>query len=254
MYAWLEVKVSRVRRGDARLYFPDRVVQMHKVDATTAERQLIDTIAMPIQQLNRLAQISILQALTSSPDALMAQLNNMARNRTVPQELAATVRAIVAGMPASAKLQGLGGLIDRLKRENPERWRLVVFTGRLETQTTIQAFLEKYGLKVGIINGRSGPRNQETIARFRKHPPDCHVIVCTEAGSEGVNLQVANVLVNHGTSYLRAGLVGGGHSKSILSLPHRRRNIFLHERSSAPFRPNSTTCRAPARLRGARHR
>ena len=45
--------------------------------------------------------------------------------------------------------------------------------------------------------GISGPRNQETLARFRQNPPDCHVIVSTEAGSEGVNLQVANVLVNY---------------------------------------------------------
>jgi superfamily II DNA or RNA helicase len=189
--------MSRVRRGDARLYFPDRVVQMHKVDPTAAELQLIGAIAKPIQKLNRLAQISILQALTSSPDALMAQLNNMARNGTVPEELATAVRAIVTGMPTSAKLQGLGGLIDRLKREKPERWLLVVFTRRLETQTTIQAFLEERGLKVGIINGSSGARNQQTIARFKKSPPDCHVIVSTEAGSEGINLQMANVLVNY---------------------------------------------------------
>ncbi len=189
--------MSRVRRDDARLYFPERVVQLHKVDPTPAEYKLIDAIAKPIQNLNRLAQISILQALTSSPHALMAQLNSMARNRTVPEGLAASVRAIVTAMPTSAKLQGLGGLIESLKRENPERWRLVVFTGRLETQTTIQSFLESHGLKVGIINGMSGQRNQETIARFRQTPPDCHVIVSTEAGSEGVNLQVANVLVNY---------------------------------------------------------
>jgi superfamily II DNA or RNA helicase len=189
--------MSRVRRGDAKLYFPDRVVQMHKVDPTPAELQLIDAIAKPIQEMNRLTQISILQALASSPDALMSQLNNMARKGTAPAELAATVRAIVSGMPTSAKLQGLGGLINKLKQENPERWRVVVFTTRLETQTTIQAFLEKHGLKVGIINGTSGPRNQDTIARFRRNPPDCHAIVSTEAGSEGVNLQVANVLVNY---------------------------------------------------------
>lgn len=189
--------MSRVRRGDAKLYFPDRVVQMHRVDPTPAELQLISAIAKPIQKLNRLAQISILQALTSSPDALMAQLNNMANNGTVPQELAATVRDIVTGMPPSAKLHGLGALIEKLKQENPQRWRLVVFTGRLETQTTIQAFLEKLDLKVGIINGMSGARNLETLARFRKQPPDCHVIVSTEAGSEGINLQVANVLVNY---------------------------------------------------------
>src|SRR5207248_2276879 len=149
------------------------------------------------QKLNRLAQISILQALTSSPHALTAQLTNMARNRTVPQDLAAAVCSIVAGIKTSAKLRGLETLIDGLTREDPNRWRMVVFTGRMETQTTIQAFLEERGLKVGIINGLSGQRNQDTIARFRKNPPACHVIVSTEAGSEGVNLQVANVLVNY---------------------------------------------------------
>jgi superfamily II DNA or RNA helicase len=189
--------MSRVRRGDANLLFPDRVVQMHQVDPTPAELRLIATIAKPIQKLNRLVQISILQALTSSPDALMAQLLNMARNGTVPPDLATAVKAIVTAMPRSAKLNGLGRLIEQLKRESPERWRLVVFTGRRETQTTIQTFLEGHGLKVGIINGDSGQRNQETIARFRKNPPDLRVIVSTEAGSEGVNLQVANVLVNY---------------------------------------------------------
>lgn len=189
--------MSRVRRGDAKLQFPDRMVQMHRVDPTPAELALIKAIAKPIQLLNRLAQISILQALTSSPDALNAQLTNMARNGTVPADLAANVRSIVAAMPPSAKLEGLRLLVERLEKENPDRWRLVVFTGRRETQTTIQAFLEGRGLKVGIINGDSGQRNQDTIMRFRKNPPECRVIVSTEAGSEGVNLQVANVLVNY---------------------------------------------------------
>ncbi len=189
--------MSRVRRDDAKLYFPDRIVQLHRVVPTSDELKLIRVIAKPIQKLNRLAQISILQALTSSPHALMAQMTNMARNGTVQQELAAAVCSIVGRMTISAKLLGLGALIDQLMRQNAERWRMVVFTGRIETQTTIQAFLEARGLKVGIINGASGQRNQETIKRFWKNPPDCHVIVSTEAGSEGVNLQVANVLVNY---------------------------------------------------------
>src|SRR5258707_10638647 len=100
-------------------------------------------------------------------------------------------------MPLSAKLTGLGNLIEKLKKENPDGWRLVVFTIRRETQTTIENFLEGHGLKVGIINGDSGERNQETINGFRKKPPVYRVIVSTEAGSEGVNLQVANVLVNY---------------------------------------------------------
>src|SRR5262249_37358487 len=189
--------MSRVRRGDAKLYFPDRVVQLHRVAPTAEELELIRVIAKPIQKLNRLAQMSILQALTSSPHALMAQLTNMARNGTVPQDLAAPGCSIVGRMKSSAKLKGLATLIDQMTRKNPDRWRMVVFTGRIETQTTIQEFLETRRLKVGIINGSSGQRNQDTIKRFWKNPPDCHVIVSTEAGSEGVNLQVANVLVNY---------------------------------------------------------
>jgi superfamily II DNA or RNA helicase len=189
--------MSRVRRGDAELSFPERKVQMHQVKPTPEELQLIQAIAKPIQKMNKLAQIGILQALVSSPDALRAQLDNMARKGTAPPELAATVREIVAKMPQSAKVRSLGALIEQLKRQNPDRWRLIVFTTRRETQTTIQSFLAGKGLSVGIINGDSGQRNQETIKGFWQTPPRYRVIVSTEAGSEGVNLQVANILVNY---------------------------------------------------------
>ena len=90
-----------MRRGDAKLFFPERVVQLHKVDPSAEELELIRVLAKPIQKLNRLAQISILFALTSSPHALMAQLNTMARNGTVPQDLAVAVRS----MPCRAALR-----------------------------------------------------------------------------------------------------------------------------------------------------
>lgn len=189
--------MSRIRRGDANLYFPDRKVHLHRTEPTTQKLALIQLISEPIKKQNRLAQISILQALTSSPHALSAQLNNMEKNGTVPGDLALEVRKIVAEMPLTAKLKGLEALIDNLTQQDPEKWRMVVFTTRMETQTTIQDYLEGRGFKVGTINGSSGSRNQDTLKSFRKNPPDCHIIVSTEAGSEGVNLQVANVLVNY---------------------------------------------------------
>ncbi len=188
--------MSRVRRADAELQFPERIVQLHRVKPTEEELQLISVLAKPIQKLNRLSQIGLLQALTSSPHALSRQLDNMAANGTAPAELAAEVRAIVARMPTISKLQGLATLVDNLVAERPEDWRLLVFTTRRETQTTIQIFFEERGISVGIINGSTGSRNQETITRFKKSPPECHVIITTEAGSEGLNLQAANVLVN----------------------------------------------------------
>lgn len=188
--------MSRVRRADAKLHFPDRTVALQRATPTPGELRLIRLISKPIQSLNRLTQISILQALTSSPHALAAQLESMAGKGTVPRELAAEVRALVSTLPDCAKLQGLATLVTQLRLERPEDWRLVVFTSRRETQTTIESYLQSQGITVGTINGDSGGRNSETIAGFRQKPPAIHVIVSTEAGSEGVNLQAANVLVN----------------------------------------------------------
>jgi superfamily II DNA or RNA helicase len=189
--------MSRVRRADAKLAFPDRVVLMHKADPTPAEQALVQIVTKYITKLNRLAQISILQALASSPDALRAQLDNMARNGTVPTALATDVSAVVRSMPISAKLVSLGSLASELAAKDPDKWRMVIFTCRRETQTTIQAHLESRGWGVGIINGSTTATNKNTLARFRQNPPAFHVIVSTEAGSEGINLQVANVVVNY---------------------------------------------------------
>ena len=189
--------MSRVRRGDAALHFPSRQVFTQGVRPTPEELELIRLIAKPIQGMNRLAQISILQALTSSPDACAAQLENMARKGTFPGDVAAKFKAVVKSMPMSAKLQGVAALVDKLSCENPQNWRMVVFTQRRETQTTIQNYLEGLGHNVGIINGATTGKNQATIAAFKASPPKINVIVSTEAGSEGVNLQAANVLVNY---------------------------------------------------------
>jgi Helicase conserved C-terminal domain/SNF2-related domain len=190
--------MSRIRRGDANLHFPNRVVQLHRVQPTQEEQHLIAMLAKPVRELrNRYSQIGILQSLTSSPDALRSRLKNMARNGTFPAEVAGPIIQFIEKMPRSAKLQGLATLVDSLIAERPDDWRMVIFTGSRETQTTIQDYLLQRRIPVGIINGDSGPRNQETIRKFWKTPHECRVIVSTEAGSEGVNLQAANVLVNY---------------------------------------------------------
>lgn len=188
--------MSRMQRDETRLSLPDRVVQLDTVEPTAQELQLIEVLAKPIRKLSRIEQISILFALTSSPHALMAQLDSMVQSGTVREDLAATVREIFERMPLSAKLQALKALVDRLRLEKSESWRLVIFTARVETLSRIQTFLEARGIAVGIINGPSN-ENQETLARFRKTRPDIHVIVATDAECEDLDLQVASVIVNY---------------------------------------------------------
>jgi superfamily II DNA/RNA helicase len=170
---------------------------MRVVNPTSEELELINAISEPIKELGFFAQIGILQALISSPQALAALLKGMAQRGTAPASLYNDVKAITGRISTTAKLHGLGILVNNLKEKQPDLWRVVIFTTRRETQTTIQEFLEKQGISCGLINGDSGERNQATITRFKQNPPAIHAIISTEAGSEGVNLQAANVLVNY---------------------------------------------------------
>lgn len=189
--------MSRVRRQDADLIFPERIVRTHAVQPTEGEDKLFLLIAEPIQHLNPLAQTSIAKALVSSPQALASQLNNMAAKGTFPPAVAKKVADIVADLRVTAKLEGLASLLSELRADRPEDWRLVIFTELRETQNAIGAYLGSLGVPCAYINGDSSVRNQAAIESFKANPPRANVIISTAAGAEGVNLQVANVLLNY---------------------------------------------------------
>lgn len=189
--------MSRVRRGDADLHFPGREVQLHSVNPSPGELELIKVVATYIGDLDRLTQINILKTLVSSPEALTIMLKGMAERGTVKKEFAVAVKEVAKTISLTSKLQGLETLVDKLRAEKPTQWRMVVFTTRIETQTSIQNFLEERGISCGLINGTTGSTNKDTLEKFRKDDPEINVMISTEAGAEGVNLQVANVLVNY---------------------------------------------------------
>lgn len=189
--------MSRVRRWDAKLEFPTREIQMHIVVPTTEELELIEITKECIKEKDALTQVGVLQSLVSSPEALISRLEHMFEKGTLMEESLLRVKVAAKRINITSKLKGLGVLIDRLRKERPKDWRIVIFTRWLETQTTIQCFLEEQGISCWIINGKSAAKNQDTIDKFTKENPEINVIVSTEAGSEGVNLQAANVLVNY---------------------------------------------------------
>jgi len=189
--------MSRVRRGDARLSFPARKVRLHHTNPTRQELQLVDVVGKEIQSLNKLSQISLLKALVSSPQALTSQVEHMAEKGTLSKDSFTRIADAADRITITSKLQSLGVLADQLRRERPGDWRMVVFTQLLQTQRVICEYLESNGIAFGTISGESARRNQETIRRFAASPPAANVVVSTEAGAEGVNLQVANVLVNY---------------------------------------------------------
>jgi superfamily II DNA or RNA helicase len=195
--AILRQYVVRTRREDARLKFPERIVETRKLRASGVETRMAQIVAAQIERLNAFAQISLGQAMMSSPQALARQLANMAENGSVEQSVADAARRLADEQPTTAKLEGLLKLVRELRRERPVDWRLVVFTLRKETQDAIGRALVGEGIAVDFIRGGAPQVNQSTMERFRCSPPKVNVIVSTDAGAEGVNLQAGNVVVNY---------------------------------------------------------
>lgn len=189
--------VARTRRDEAGLLFPKREVRLHLVDASMEERALGGMLGRHIVKLDSLSQISLAQALMSSPQALRAQLANMVSKAPHLGACLKAVEQFVADRRPVAKMLGLGTILDELQKARPDDFRLVVFTLRRETQDAIGSFLKEREISHGFIRGGGGRANQAAIDQFTKKTPEVHVIVSTEAGAEGINLQAANVLVNY---------------------------------------------------------
>lgn len=91
---------------------------------------------------------------------------------------------------AEALLDALDQIFERDATE-----KVVIFTQFKETQAYLRSQLENTGLRVAVFNGSMSIDEKEAAIRDFRH--DAQVLVSTEAGGEGRNLQFAHILVNY---------------------------------------------------------
>jgi ERCC4-related helicase len=187
----------RTSKHGSGLLFPERIATTVPSPAGNVEAEMRSIVADVLPTLNGLSQVSVAEAMMSSPAALARQLENMAEKGTVERDVAREARSLAASAPTGAKMPVLLAMASDLRRRAGPSWRLVVFTRRKESQVVIGKALEADGARVGYIRGGQASENAAAIAAFWADPPEVNVLVSTDAGAEGVNLQVANVVVNY---------------------------------------------------------
>jgi superfamily II DNA or RNA helicase len=189
--------LTRTRRSDVKLNFPLRKIQLMRVTLAGAELEMIRVVGRLIENLSALLQVSVAQAMMSSPRALVAQAENMFGSGKISEKVVSELKDLAQRVPEPAKLKQLFTVIEFLKKNKPNDWRMVVFTVRRETQEMIGEALRKAGIQVGFIHGANHEANNKAIAKYKQKPPNINVLVSTDAGSEGINLQAGNVMINY---------------------------------------------------------
>jgi SNF2 family DNA or RNA helicase len=191
----------RNRRSTVGLQFTRRFARTERLALSVPERQLYDAVTALVRQhlpraggkttLTRMALVLLQMALGSSGPAAAAMLENMTQNTSLPAELRRTLAELAEqgrALPAGAKVERLLRLLD----EFPDK--MVLFTQFRATQAMLVQDLIAAGHKVAVFHGGL-PRLQKEAAIERFRGP-ARVLVATEAGSEGRNLQFAHAVCN----------------------------------------------------------
>lgn len=95
-----------------------------------------------------------------------------------------------------AKAEKLLDIIHRLQlQENDEAVKVLVFTEFVATQSMLAGYLGEKGFKVAVLNGSMSLEDRQEAQQAFAGP--CQVLVSTDAGGEGLNLQFCHVVVNY---------------------------------------------------------
>jgi superfamily II DNA or RNA helicase len=182
----------RNTRAVVALKLPRRHAATIRVDGSQGERAAYQDLAAAARRLaaertNRLVLHHLLGAAGSSPAAAAAAVRRLAGRHADANWHALAERFACAGTGGKE-----AALIDLLRR-NPEEKKLV-FVHYRETLEHLAGLLAREGFAFARFEGGlSGPAKDAAIAEFRERVP---VLLCTESGGEGRNIQFCNTLIN----------------------------------------------------------
>ena len=215
LHGLLAEVMVRNRRSTVGLQFTRRLARTESVVPSTAERELYRDVTDFVRgrlrtgtgkekgkekenekgkesgPLSRMALLTLQMAMGSSSAAAAGTLARIAEN----PRLGATDRERLAGLAGRAAGQAESTKADRLLAlvdDFPDK--MVIFTQFLATQEMLGRRLKGAAHDVAVFHGGLSRLEKEAaIERFRGRS---RLLLCTEAGSEGRNLQFAQAVCN----------------------------------------------------------
>jgi SNF2 family DNA or RNA helicase len=189
----------RNRRADVGIAFADRRVETVLLDGTPAELALHEAVLDFVRQgadagqgLKTLTYIRLSRMMASSPQALASTVRGMLQDcqDAVDGTVLMRILALAQEVETCSKMEALKATLEEAAD------RAIVFTSFYETQFALKAQLEAAGYEVILFSGALGKKEKDAaVERFKA--TERAIFLCTDAGSEGINLQFCHVLVNY---------------------------------------------------------
>jgi len=191
----------RNRRSDVNIRFPARKSAIYHLTLTETEQQLYDTVSEYIRhefkaqtqnQFHLLSLTTLQKELCSSSRAVKATLEKMAEKDHYPDVTKMKLREFseLAGQSGTnRKIEALLEILENFPG------KFLVFTEFLHTMEYIKEHLEAKGISTQLFHGGMDIlQRRDAIRNFSR---SARVMVSTQAGGEGMNLQFCHQLVNY---------------------------------------------------------
>ncbi|MEK6985252.1 MAG: SNF2-related protein [Candidatus Thermoplasmatota archaeon] len=192
----LQQVLIRNRRSETGLKFPERRVETHRVKASPGEYALHHAVSNFIRSYkdffeSHLALMVLEREVASSAPALAKTIDNMLP-KVKDAEVAKAMEELKA-MAGDIKRNSKVNLILDIAKNTKEK--IILFTQFRETQELLSRRLAQEGVSNVKFHGQLTPgRRRSALVEFRG---PTQVLVATDSGSEGLNLQFAHILVNY---------------------------------------------------------
>lgn len=184
----------RNQRQEVGISFPQREVTLVPLALGGSERALYDEIthALKTEYRHRVGQDQIVlpllmlqRELCSSPRALLPTLRSA---RWIGDGLSGLV-ALAESIGTTAKMRAVRDLARHVND------RMLVFTEYRGTQDALVEYLHQEGFQAEAFHGGLRPRERDQLVEWFRGGR--RILVSTEAGGQGINLQFCHIVVNY---------------------------------------------------------
>ena len=93
-----------------------------------------------------------------------------------------------------AKVEVLLNILDEIKYKQASS-KVIIFTEFVATQSYLEELLKSRGYGISLINGSMDIEMRN--AQLKEFKNNADILISTDAGGEGLNLQFANVVINY---------------------------------------------------------
>jgi len=203
----LEEVMIRRKRSETNVDYKKRIPKIIQVDLTEKEKIIYDKTCELLKeqyfsatgnQINgRLIVFALLPKITSSSKSAIESLTRIADDEKYhfkTRQFARNILGDYHDLKVDSKMEAMMKIVKEKIKDNPKE-KILIYTKHPTTVDYMVENLMPYGLKITEFKG--GLTRDEKYEKIMEFKKKSQIMICTDAGAEGLNLQFCRVLINY---------------------------------------------------------